>query len=298
VELRALYSDEDSAGPETYAWDLDADGQFDDGNGSIVSPTFGSGTHTVSVRVTDSDGASTIASRTIVVGSRPPVAAFEVSDGAPQAGQPLTLTSTSSDPDGGAIASYAWDLDDDGAFDDASGATAAVTFATQGVRRVGLKVRDGGGDTGIRYSRVTVSGTWVPTPTPEPSATPVPNPGPQATPSPAPDRVAPVVTATVKAPKLATLAKSGLPVKVRCSEACTVTVVLTVDKATAKRLKLGTKLELGRATGKGGTVKIKLGAKARKAIAKQRSVKIKLTITAVDAAGNRRVTTKTLTVKR
>ena len=76
------------------------------------------------------------------------------------------------------------------------------------------------------------------------------------------------------------------------------TAVLTVDKATAKRLKLGTKLEVGRVAGKPGKLTVRLAAKPRKAIAKQRSLKLKLTITAVDAAGNRAVTTKFVTVKR
>ncbi|HEY6887233.1 MAG TPA: PKD domain-containing protein, partial [Solirubrobacter sp.] len=273
----------------------DADGQYDDGGGYIATPTYGPGTHTVSVRVTDGEGGTAVASRTIVVGSRPPAASFTSSVAEPSREEPVTFTSTSTDPDGGPIASTAWDLDDDGAFDDATGPVTTTSFATAGTRRVGVKVRDDGGDNGIRYATVTVgTGVFVPapTPSPEPTATPLPNPGPAATPAPQGDKTAPKVTASVKT----ATRKSGVSVKVGCSEACKVTVVLTVDKATAKRLKVAA--TLGRATGKAGTITVKLSAKAKAALKRQRSVKATLTITAVDAAGNRTVTTKTLTIRR
>ena len=139
IAFQAQFSDADFSGTPSYAWDLDADGQFDDGGGYIATPTFGPGTHTVSVRVTDGEGGTTIASRTIVVGSLPPVASFSLSVDAPSREEPVTLMSTSTDPDGGAIASTAWDLDDDGAFDDASGPVVTTSFATAGARRVGAE---------------------------------------------------------------------------------------------------------------------------------------------------------------
>jgi PKD repeat protein len=58
-------------------------------------------------------------------------------------GQPITLdASGSSDPDGDALA-FAWDLDDDGAYDDATGATVQHGFADAGVQTVGVEVSDG-----------------------------------------------------------------------------------------------------------------------------------------------------------
>jgi PKD repeat protein len=57
-------------------------------------------------------------------------------------GTPLTLSASgSSDPDGDALA-FAWDLDGDGAYDDASGVTAEVAFPDNGTYYVGLKVSD------------------------------------------------------------------------------------------------------------------------------------------------------------
>ena len=139
-----------------------------------------------------------------------------------------------------------------------------------------------------------------PEPTPDPAPLPSPPDGGPVRPT---DTSAPVLTAAPKAPKLAKLLTSGIPVKVGCSEACSVTVVASVDKATAKSLKLGRKLEVGRivkrlAAGKTATLSVKLSAKAKKAAKKQRSLKLKLTITAVDDAGNTKVTTKSVTVRR
>jgi hypothetical protein len=49
-------------------WDIDGDGQFDDGTGAVVTRSFGlSGSRVVSVRATDNAGVATIAFRTIEV---------------------------------------------------------------------------------------------------------------------------------------------------------------------------------------------------------------------------------------
>jgi hypothetical protein len=53
----------------------------------------------------------------------------------------VTFTSTSTDADG-TIASQAWDLDGDGEYDDATGATAERSFAEAGDHRVALLVTD------------------------------------------------------------------------------------------------------------------------------------------------------------
>ncbi len=56
--------------------------------------------------------------------NQPPVAAFSVTPSAPQVNQAVTFTDTSTDADG-SIAARAWDLDNDGQYDDASGASAS-----------------------------------------------------------------------------------------------------------------------------------------------------------------------------
>jgi PKD repeat protein len=131
----------------SYSWDLNGDNNFDDATGQQAQVSFADpGDHTVSLRVTDNDGASAVASNVITVANRPPTAGFTSSPSAPKTGEQVTFTSTSSDPDDG-IASYAWDLDGDNQFDDGSGSTAQKSFSTPGAHTVTLKVTDASGAT-------------------------------------------------------------------------------------------------------------------------------------------------------
>ena len=69
----------------------------------------------------------------------------------------------STDPDGDPL-SYAWDLDDDGQFDDSTSSTPSRTFTTDGAYRVSLRVSDGRG--GQSTASVTIDvGNSPPTPT-------------------------------------------------------------------------------------------------------------------------------------
>lgn len=59
--------------PITYAWDLDGDGAFDDATSATTSHTYQTaGTHTPRLQVTDTSGATGIASVTISAGNTPP----------------------------------------------------------------------------------------------------------------------------------------------------------------------------------------------------------------------------------
>jgi PKD repeat protein len=135
-------------------WDLDGDGAFDDAQGSSASVAFATpGPKTVSLRVTDGNGFD-IASEQVVVNA-PPVAALRFSPAEPLTGDTIDFTSLSVDPDG-PIASEAWDLDGDGAFDDAAGRTAARSFATTGARTVRLRVTDAGGASDVESVAIDV----------------------------------------------------------------------------------------------------------------------------------------------
>jgi glucose/arabinose dehydrogenase len=93
------------------------------------------------------------------VANQPPTAIVTAT---PTAGNaPLTVSfngSQSSDPDGGTLA-YAWDLDGDGAFDDASTAQTSYTYTTDGVRTASLRVTDNQGASDTDSVTITVGNT-------------------------------------------------------------------------------------------------------------------------------------------
>ncbi len=68
-QVTLVSTSEDAEGPLVeQAWDLDGDGDFDDASGSSVSGMFTSaGRHSVALRVTDADGASSTRARAITV---------------------------------------------------------------------------------------------------------------------------------------------------------------------------------------------------------------------------------------
>jgi hypothetical protein len=114
-------------------------------------------------------------------------------------------------------------------------------------------------------------------------ATPPPPaaPGPQA---PAPRALG--LTLSLVPAKLRTLIAKGLGVKGNCGEDCTVTIKLVISSKDAKRLKLRT--TIGSVKGKGGTtLKLRLSSKAKKALARLRSIRVKLVATAVAPDGRK-----------
>ncbi len=151
------------------AWDTDDDGSYDDGTGTTAARTFTApGTYTVRVQVTDDDGAPATTSRQVVVADQPPpnqapTAAFTVSPASPQTGQSVTFTDSSTDADG-TIASRAWDTDDDGSYDDGTGATASRAFPSAGTFTVRLRVTDDDGAPATTSRQVTVTGAPPPPP--------------------------------------------------------------------------------------------------------------------------------------
>ena len=126
-------------------WDLDGDGAFDDANGRTASMEYrSSGPRTVSLRVESSGGGVDTAATTVDVRNRPPSVSFKTSPKPPIVGEPVQLVSTATDADG-PIASQTWDLDGDGAFDDADGPATSTVFTTKGRHTVALRVEDADG---------------------------------------------------------------------------------------------------------------------------------------------------------
>ncbi|WP_336000583.1 PKD domain-containing protein [Halorientalis halophila] len=67
-------------------------------------------------------------------------AAASATPTAPATGESVSLSGSASE---GSISSYAWDTDDDNTYDDASGSSPSVSFSSEGVHPVGLRVSDG-----------------------------------------------------------------------------------------------------------------------------------------------------------
>ena len=140
-------------------WDFEYDpmrDRFDvDASGAAVSRAFPSpGQRTVGLRVREVGGGFTIVYRTVTINS-PPRAGFTVSPASLFAGDTAVLASTSGDSDGPLVAQR-WDLDNDGQFDDGSGAVINRKFTTVGSFTVRLRVTDDRGATAIAARTVTV----------------------------------------------------------------------------------------------------------------------------------------------
>jgi uncharacterized delta-60 repeat protein len=86
----------------------------------------------------------------------PPTAAFTFAPTAPVVGETVDLDGSGSTDSDGTVASYAWDLDDDGEHDDATGAVTTTTFTTAGDHTVGLLVTDGAGVQGTATTVIAV----------------------------------------------------------------------------------------------------------------------------------------------
>lgn len=135
-----------------YAWDF---GDGSTGSGVAASHAYDTpGSYTVTLTVTDEDGAQASTSQDVTVSAQPPnqppVARFTWTSAS------LTLTadaSTSSDPDG-SIESYSWDFGDGV---QGEGQTAVHTYADAGTFDVKLTVTDDSGESASVTSSITVT---------------------------------------------------------------------------------------------------------------------------------------------
>jgi PKD repeat protein len=130
-------------------WDFDYDaatGSFSpDARGASATRTFASpGPKRVAIRVAEGPGGGFDIESLIVVVNAAPQAGFTVAPEFPFAGEAVTISSTSSDPDG-PLPKQEWDLDNDGQFDDAAGESVRATFARPGAHSVHLRVTDSRG---------------------------------------------------------------------------------------------------------------------------------------------------------
>ncbi|MFH1723779.1 MAG: thrombospondin type 3 repeat-containing protein, partial [Elusimicrobiota bacterium] len=131
----------------SYAWDFDNDGQFDDASGqspvlgTAVIDALGLGQHVISLRVTDSFGASGVASTTLTIYDNTPTASFTANPDPAGCNQQVSFDASGSShgrPDRN-IVTYDWDFGDGGT---GSGAQVTHPFARLGDLTVTLTVTD------------------------------------------------------------------------------------------------------------------------------------------------------------
>ena len=119
------------------------------GRAFTLTTTFTeAGDHDVVVEVCDDDEGGCTTEKTTVTVTPPANDAPDARIDAPASvreGSPVTLDGSSSTDADGHVVSYAWDLDGDGQYDDATGPTAGFTPRQDGTLVVGLEVVDDGG---------------------------------------------------------------------------------------------------------------------------------------------------------
>ena len=122
-------------------------------------------TYTVRLTVKDDEDATDTTTKTLTVTNVAPTA----DAGGPYnaaIGESITLDGSTSIDSDGTIVLYQWDLDFDGAYDDATGTTTTHSWSSGGTYSIGLKVTDDDGDTDTDTTTVTVGAQNRPPQTP------------------------------------------------------------------------------------------------------------------------------------
>jgi hypothetical protein len=168
----------DADGIQSFAWDLTNDNGFTEAQGQTLAlnyatPAATPGLKSVALQVTDNcDVPSSNPNRVFFnVTNPPPTASFTVgsSSGASslQAGENVTITSTSTDQTGGSISGYQWDLNNNGDYNE-GGATgeentaSVVTAFPPGTATIRLIVTDNHGAPDEEVRTVPVSALPLP----------------------------------------------------------------------------------------------------------------------------------------
>ncbi len=113
VNLDASASSQTGGGILTFAWDLDDDGAFDDGTGPTATVTFNDVVnHDVRAQVTNENGETAVATRTIYPGNTAPEISLDVTSPLPwTAGDPIEFQVTATDAEDGQLSggSITWE---------------------------------------------------------------------------------------------------------------------------------------------------------------------------------------------
>lgn len=161
VKLDASRTTDPDGEIQSFEWDLDNDGEFDDATGETAEYTFDEvGTYKVSLRVTESDGSQPTEEKTIeVIASLNPVPVIEVEGleagtNTLYIGTNYTFSGASSTAPAGNIKSYEWDFGDGSQKKTTRVATHA--YDTVGNYEAVLQVTDTTGRVGEATMRIEV----------------------------------------------------------------------------------------------------------------------------------------------
>jgi uncharacterized delta-60 repeat protein len=219
-----------------------------------------------------------------VVADTPPNAAVAGPASAVR-GQAVTFDASGSSDPGGAVASHDWDLDADGAFDDATGPTASVTPGAAGSLTVRVRVRDDNGLVAVAARDLAVAERPAPTPPAAgPPAAGQPAAGPPAAgPGAGSGGAAPVAGTAVRrgravlvAGRLRQDARGRALVRLRCpagGTACRGVVAFRVAGRDAGRVAYAV------GAGRTATARLPLGRAARRVLGSERSARLSLRLT-------------------
>ncbi len=147
----------------TYSWD------FGDGSVPVSGPNAmtthaysATGTYSVALTVTDSDGHSATLTQPVSVYALP-TAAFASAPQTPIAGAPVTIDATgSTDPNGSTITSYMWSFGDGSAAVTTATPTTSHTYAHPGTYTITLTITDALGLTATSTSAETIDALPAP----------------------------------------------------------------------------------------------------------------------------------------
>jgi hypothetical protein len=210
--------------------------------------------------------------------NRAPTASLSIATATPRVGAAVTLAATADDSDG-SVAAIDWDLDQDGAFDDATGESASVTPTQARAYRIGVRVTDDEGALAFTYADFAAAAA------PASAGTPVPGGGVLGE----QDRAAPSVAFTFNRRGLGVALRRGLPVRLQLGEAASIVVAAHLTRTAARRMRLPGAIARAATTVRGpGTsrVTLRFTRRARRRLDQQQRVQLVIRIAATDAAGN------------
>jgi YD repeat-containing protein len=144
-----------------YEWDLDGNNSFETDTGTTPAATHSygaNGTYAVKLRVTDVDGAAAVKTVNVVAVNQLPVASITATPNPSIVGGSVTLNGSGSSDSDGTVVKYDWDLDGNGSFESTTlGApTISHVYPNPGSLPVGVRVTDNDGGTATKALTLSV----------------------------------------------------------------------------------------------------------------------------------------------